>query len=222
MIRSMTGYGSASAPIERGTLTVEARSVNSRGLKLVVRGPLGSEAWEAELRDLVGGRVQRGRIDLAITVQEDGSASSGRRLDEARIRDLLLGLERLRREFDVPGEPDLALLVQMGGLFRENDGSGQDETVPFEAVRGTAGRALDGLIEMRQREGGRLEQDLRARIAALRDGAGRIEALAPERLARERERLCGAVRDLAGGVELDPDRLEREIALIADRWSIDE
>lgn len=222
MIRSMTGYGSASETLGHVTLTVEARSVNSRGLKLVVRGPPGSEAWEPELRELVGERVRRGRVDLAIDVRGERGGGPGRELDDDRVRDLLAGLDRLRREFGVAGEPDLRLLAQLGGLFREEAMGSRATDLPADAVREVTGRALAALVVMREREGERLERDLRERVAAIRDGLARVRDLAPERLERERDRLAAAVRELAGGAGLDEERLAREIALIADKWDINE
>lgn len=221
MIRSMTGYGAASEAVEGTTLSVEARSVNSRGLKVVVRGPPGSEAWEAGLRALVGERLSRGRVDLAIGLQEEGGPGDARRLDEERVRALLAGLDRLRREFDVPGEPDLRLLAQFGGLFREEAARDAGSVEEARVLR-VAERALAALVGMRGREGERLEEDLRGRVAAIREAVDRVRALAPERLERERDRLAAAVRELADGVGLDEDRLAREIALIADRWDVHE
>ncbi len=219
MIRSMTGYGTAGQALHGGTLTVEARSVNSRHLRLVLKGPQGSEAWEPALREVVGQRAKRGRVEVSF-VLEGTAPSSDRVLDEGRVRELLDGLKELQEKFDVPGTPDIGTLVQMGGLFRESNGA--TERLEFEDVRGVAVQALDGLIEMREQEGARLEDDLQARLAALRAGIARVEELAPSRLERERERLRLAVAEIAAARDLEEDRLNREIALIADRWEISE
>lgn len=216
----MTGYGTASEALQGGTLAVEARSVNSRHLRLVLKGPPGSEAWEPELREVVGRRAKRGRVELSFVLEGGAAASSARVLDEERVRELLKGLTELQAKFDVPGTPDIDTLVGVGGLFRES--SGDQERLAFEDVRGAAVRALEGLIEMREQEGARLEDDLRARIAALRTGIARVEELAPRRLERERERLRLAVAEIADARDLEEDRLAREIALIADRWEISE
>jgi uncharacterized protein (TIGR00255 family) len=216
MIRSMTGYGTASQALRGGALTVEARSVNSRHLRLVLKGPPGSEAWEPSLREVVGQRAKRGRVEVSFVLEEVSALSSGWVLDKGRIRELLDGFEELQAKFDVPGTPDIGTLVQMGGLFRES--IGDTERLAFEDVRDVAARALDGLIEMREQEGARLEDDLQARVAAIRMGIARVEELAPRRLERERERLRLAVAEIADARDLEEDRLVREIALIADSW----
>jgi uncharacterized protein (TIGR00255 family) len=75
---------------------------------------------------------------------------------------------------------------------------------------------------MRSREGDRLAEDLLGRVEALRAGLTEVAALAPQRLERETLRLRRSIRELAGDVEVDPDRLAREIAFIADKWDISE
>ena len=219
MIRSMTGYGSATASLEGGTVTVEAKSVNSRGLKVVVKGPPGSESWERELRRVVESRAQRGRIDLFVRV-EDAQGTAVRTLDEARVREVLDASARLREEFGVPGEPDVAALLRISGLIREG-GEERSFAPDLDAVARTVAEAVDILVDMRDREGGRLEADLRERLEGISEAVSGAEALAPERLERERARLQAAVVELAGK-GLDEERMAREIALIADRWDVGE
>ena len=220
MIRSMTGYGSATVTRERGTVTVEARSVNSRGLKVVVKAPPGGERWEGDLRALAEARARRGRLDLFVRVESMPDAGSTS-LDEARVREVLDACARLRDDFGVSGEPDMASLLRVGGIFRKAGGEGTEFELDPNDVKQAAADALDLLVEMRDREGARLEVDLRGRLAGIRTAVDGAEALAPERLERERRRLRDAVDGLVGK-SLDEDRLTREIALIADRWEISE
>ncbi|WP_419162090.1 YicC/YloC family endoribonuclease [Candidatus Palauibacter sp.] len=220
MIRSMTGYGAATTTREEGTITVEARSVNSRGLKVVVKGPPGGESWESGLRGLAESRARRGRLDLFVRVESAPGAAGGA-LDEARVREVLDACARLRDEFGVPGEPDLAALLGAGGLFRRAGGEGAEFVPHPDDLKRTAAAALDLLVEMRDREGARLEIDLRERVAGIRRAVEQASEAAPRRLDRERTRLRAAVEDLAGK-GLDEDRLMREIALIADRWDVSE
>ncbi len=220
MIRSMTGYGSGTVTRERGTVTVEARSVNSRGLRVVVKAPPAGERWEGDLRALAEARARRGRLDLFVRVENMPDAGSTT-LDEARVREVLDACARLRDDFGVSGEPDMASLLGVGGIFRKAGGEGTEFEPDVDDVKQAAAAALDLLVEMRDREGARLEVDLRGRLAGIRSAVDGAEALAPERLERERRRLRDAVGGLVGK-SLDEDRLTREIALIADRWEISE
>ena len=221
MIRSMTGYGSGSLELEEGSVTVETRSVNSRHLKVSVRGSERTEAWEAELRGTVADRVRRGRVDVAVVVSGAASEADRWLLDEARAAAYWKAFETLKARYSLAGEPDLSTLVQAGGLLKELDVAPLD-WLTVGHVAEALNKALDSLLEMRDREGARLETDLRGRLAALWSGVAEIEQLAPERLRAERDRLQAAVAELAEGIRLDEDRLAREIALIADRWNIGE
>ena len=115
----------------------------------------------------------------------------------------------------------MASLLRVGGIFRKAGGEGTEFEPDPNDVKQAAADALDLLLEMRDREGARLEVDLRGRLAGIRSAVDGAEALAPERLERERRRLRDAVDGLVGK-SLDEDRLTREIALIADRWEISE
>ena len=216
----MTGYGSAVATSDDRTATVEVKSVNSRGLKVVVKGPPGIEALEADLRRVVEERVARGRVDVFVRLEDREDGGGSRVLDTVWVAELLDGFERLREDYGVPGSVDLATLSRFGGLFVERPRD-LDPTGLLEPISEALGQALDGLVEMREREGERLEEDLRERLAGLAAGLEASEQLAPERLERERERLRAAVAELTDR-NFDDDRLAREIALVADRWDVGE
>jgi len=220
VIRSMTGYGSATESSSDHVVTVEARSVNSRGLKLVVKGPPGIEALEADLRAVVDEHARRGRVDLFIRIEDAGEGTATRELDDDRVRDVLAGLERLREHFGIGGGADLATLSRFGPLFRERARE-VDPVGASDAIAAATTGAMSGLVEMRGREGERLEEDLRERLAGLSDGLAAAEQLAPERLERERTRLQDAVAELTQR-EFDDDRMSREIAMIADKWDVGE
>lgn len=219
----MTGYGAATATAETGAVTVEVRSVNSRGLRVVVKTPPGGERWERTLRSLAESRARRGRLDLFVRVE--GASAPGRVLDEVRVREVLDACARLRDEFGVPGDPDVASLLRVGGVLARGDGAGRESVPVGDDLEGTveaaASEALDMLVRMREREGARLEVALREGVTGLRRAIEAAAALAPRRLERERTRLRAAVAELAGE-NLDEDRLLREIALIADRWDVGE
>jgi uncharacterized protein (TIGR00255 family) len=220
----MTGYGSATVNADDRAITVEARSVNSRGLKVVVKGPPGIETLEPDLRAVVERGARRGRVDLFIRfdarADARADAPASRVLDEERVRDYVAGAKRLRDEFGVSAELDLATLARLGGVFKDRARDVDPTSLANAAVEATA-TATDGMVEMRRREGDRLESDLRERLSALDAGLTASEEIAPERLQRERARIMAAVAEVAEK-GFDEDRMAREIAMIADRWDVGE
>lgn len=218
----MTGFGSASEEIAGRRVSAELRAVNARHLKLSFRLPEGAEAWEPELRERISSRLSRGHVELRLEVR--GAAGGGPpvwEVDEARAAAFVDAVEGLGRRLGLEGGVDLPLLVRWGGVLRERAAALVEGLEP-ERVAGVLERALEELVEMREREGARLAEDLRGRLTALRQGTAEVTGLAPDRLARERERLRAAVAELVEGSALDEDRLAREIALLADKWDIGE
>ncbi len=222
----MTGFGSASTTAAGVTLGLELRSVNSRHLKLHFRMPPGTERWEEFLRDAISAHVRRGHVDVALRIgpsTEEGGSGPGQgfRLDEARVQAYVEGLRELKERWDLPGEVDIGLIGRCERLLVEAT-TDPLEVVPLEAVKTIADAAVTQLVEMRQREGERLALDLMNRVEALESGLTEVEALTPRRMERETDRLRHSIRELAGDIEIDPDRLAREIAFIADKWDISE
>lgn len=221
MIRSMTGFGSASIDSDDASVEVEVRSVNSRHLRVNVSVPRGGDEWEPGIRELAGERVERGQLNVAVRVEGAESAPS-MELDEDRVEAYLRAFRRLREEYNLPGQVDLSQMVRAGGLLRERRTMAA-ERVEEDEVLEAAGRALDAMVEMREEEGRRLARDLRERIDALEQGIDRVEELAPRRLERERARLREAVSELVEEYgDRDRERLDREVALLADKWDLGE
>lgn len=221
MLRSMTGFGSATVDTGNASVHVEVRSVNSRHLVVRLSLPPGGEAWEPDLRELAGRRLERGRIDISVEVEVPADDGSDLELDEDRVEATLNAFRRLRDDYALPGRVDLGLLVQAGGLLREARISAAEVVEPHAVARALE-ESLDELVEMREREGQRLAEDLRRRVDSMREGLQRVEELAPRRLERERERLREAAAELAGDVEADDRAVAREIALLADKWDVGE
>ena len=222
----MTGFGSASTTAGGVDLSLELRSVNSRHLKIHFRLPPGAERWEEPLREVIGAGVRRGHVDVTLKIgglgdDAEGSAPAAYRLDEGRAEAYLAALQALKERWDLEGEVDVGMIARCDRLLVEV-ATDPVEAVPETALRSVAEQATEQLIEMRLREGERLAADLLGRVAALEDGLAAVEGLTPARLERETERLRRSIRELVGDIEVDPDRIAREIAFIADKWDITE
>ena len=223
MIRSMTGFGAATATAGGVDVSLELRSVNSRHVKIHFRLPPGAERWEETLREAVAAQVRRGHVDVTLRlggVGED-AAPVEYRLDEARVRAYLEALRRVQEAFGLSGEIDVGLVGRFERLLTEVPSDPKD-AISDEVLRSIAREALEQLVAMRVREGERLAEDLSARVEALRSGLSAVEELVPGRLERELARMRRSIGELAADIEVDEDRLAREIAFIADKWDISE
>ncbi|MEE8561923.1 MAG: YicC/YloC family endoribonuclease [Gemmatimonadota bacterium] len=222
MIRSMTGFGSASREFPDGTLTVELKSVNHRHLNISFRLPPGADAWEAELRARLGQRARRGQVSFVVLAEAAPGSGGEWRMDRERVLASLETLRALQEEYDLPGEIDLSLVARTAGDLLRQERMDQLGWVDADMLGSVVDDAVSQLVGMREIEGRRLEDDLLASLDGVDDRLDDVERLTPERLEREHERLRRAVAELAGKIRLDEGRLEQEIAVIADRWDISE
>ncbi len=224
MIRSMTGYGAAEAELPDGRiLRVEIRTVNHRNLSVSARMPRGWEGLRPQLLESVRNALARGSVSVTVTCEAEAEDDPGMPgLDMERARRYVDLLTAAGDALDVGGQLDLNTLAALPGVLRSRDGPA-GEAEADEAVLGDCiDRALAGVVEMREGEGRRLEEVLRASVAAIVEEVEAAAARAPRRLVRERDRLRARIAELAGDFEVDEDRLAREIAYLAEKWDIAE
>jgi len=218
----MTGYGEAQRDTAAGHLRVEVKSVNHRFLNVSLKTPNGFDRFEKDLTDVIRAHVARGHVSLYLAVDRKAVENGGGvRVDLDKARGYRAALEEIQAALDVPGPVDLAMLARFGDLFRAPEVDAPPE-VDAEVLREMAEEAMRGLVTLRRAEGSRLREDMEARLAAMEAGLEVVASRAPERLVRERDRLRAAIRELSEQVEVDEDRLAREVAYLAERWDINE
>ena len=222
MIRSMTGFGEAELEIEAGRLRLEVKTVNHRFLNANIKTPSGFERFEKAMIDALKPWVSRGHVSAYLSL--DRSAFAGQvepGIDIEKAKGYQTALETLKRELDVPGEPDLEMLSRFSDIFRAPDRN-QAVSVEEDDLLRLVDKAGSGVRAMREAEGLRLASDLDDRLRAIESQLDEVEQRAPERLSEQRTKLRRAVQELSAQLEVDEDRLAREIAYLAEKWDINE
>ncbi|MSO77083.1 MAG: YicC family protein [Alphaproteobacteria bacterium] len=219
----MTGFARAVGQDGRCTWAWEAKSVNGRGLDLRCRVPPGFDVLEAEARQAVGRRMQRGNIQLSLTVQW-GAGQTRYRIN----RDLLADLLRVTRELGgAVGAPTPRLegLLTVRGVVEIEDEAESEPLIAsrLKALQRALDEVLDGLVAARLAEGQRLKDVLAAQLGEMDRLAGAAGAMAPSQPAAIKERLRLQVAELlAAAPALSEERLAQEAALLAARADIRE
>ena len=222
MIRSMTGFGEAERDTAAGRLRAEVRTVNHRFFSANLRLARPIERYEGQVREWLRSRLSRGHVNFSLRIERNGlAADAGLKVDVERARKYLEALRTLQAELGLSGEIDVRLLSRFGDLIVFDDDSEQLE-VDVDEVRQVTEEAADAAVRMREQEGHRLAADLEDRLIGIEVALTGIEEAAPGRLLAERDRMHRVVSELLEGQALDPDRIAREIALIAERWDISE
>jgi uncharacterized protein (TIGR00255 family) len=222
MIRSMTGYGEAERDSDAGHLRLEVKTVNHRFFNPSLKMPSGLDRYERELTEILRAHIGRGHVSAYLSVDRRALEAPGSvQVDVEKARGYKSALERLHAELALPGGVDLSMLVRFGDIFRAPEPENRPEVDP-ELLKEMAEEAARGVVALREAEGLRLHDDLAGRLDAMAAQIDVVAERAPERLVRERDRLRAAVKELSEQVEVDEDRLAREIAYVAERWDINE
>ena len=219
MAISMTGFGSADAQWESWSCQVEIRSVNQRFLDIRCRLPLGFQTLEADFKKQIKVACTRGKVDCSIRLEKgDGEEKLKLNPERAKIfNELLIEFEELSgRKVNVEAR-DLSSI----NIIEENK-SGEPPVECEEVIRDSLAKALEGLQEMKLREGQAMHDDIKRRLSLCGRILNKIEKLSQEEPGRYRERLQERLTQLNDNTQLNLERLEQEIALLADRLDISE
>lgn len=219
MMKSMTGFASASHDDDTATISVTVRAVNHRFLDLQVRLPAAIADAEPRVRAAVQQRIARGRLEVQVALQARGGPTPVVELNDGFVRALTAAVDAARDAGLVAGAltPGDVLRLPQALTIRErpigDDGSGAWAA----AVEAALTRALEALDEMRTREGGLLRADLAARKAVLGGLIDAITAAAEAGRTQIEARLLERARELSATLPIDQSALAQEVVRVALR-----
>ncbi len=216
MIHSMTGYAVASAASPRGTLALELRSVNSRYLDMQFRIAEELRAAEPLLRELIGVRLARGKLDCRLSLGGPGTQISQQLNAQATDQLRRLATEAAKA-FPDAERLRIADVLRWPGVLAEGP---VDEERTRAALEGLCRGALDELCAARAREGARLAAIISDRVEAMRQRLAEVAPLVPEAVAAYQAKLAERLREALGSA--DDERVRAEIALYAAKSDVDE
>jgi uncharacterized protein (TIGR00255 family) len=220
-MKSMTALSTATLSEHGIRAVVEIRSVNGRYLEITARLPKQLSHKEVELRELVRSVINRGTVQVSIKTEHDTPTAPA--LNIERMEAYWSHLEKLRKKLKI-SEP-----VTLGDVLRIPDVFVSDETLALEQVEQewkvaakAVRAALASLDTMRKNEGKELAKDMRARIKHVESLLDQIEQRSMQRVPEERERLRARIGQLFESDEIDEQRLQLEILLLADKLDCSE
>jgi uncharacterized protein (TIGR00255 family) len=217
MTLSMTGFARLEQPVPGGTLSVELKSVNHRYLELNFRMPDTLKASETAIRDLLKKRLSRGKVDVSVRLTTDDSADAQLHVDTALLSQVQHALKQVADA--VPNaQPVNALeLLKWPGVMAV-------AALDIEQIAGTlltlTDQATQQLIAHRQREGEELAHTIETRLVAMAEIVAEVQKDLPDILVAQRNLLNDKIAAL--DVELDPQRLAQEVALLAQKADVAE
>ena len=217
MPRSMTGFARREVKLSWGTAVWEIRSVNHRYLEPSFRLPEDCREIEPHLREAMRKALQRGKVEANLNIQwEQEETELG--INTTRVAQLTKAAQHINHLLGASAAPINALdILKYPGVIQKQE---IDRDAIQAEVLKLFNSALDGLIEHRTREGNELEQLILQRLDAVSAQVLLVRARLPEILTAQREKLQSKLAALQ--IDLDPERLEQEIVMLAQKADVDE
>lgn len=219
LLRSMTGFARSRRPLGEGEAVVSLKSVNHRALDVQVHAPSAADPFENAIRAMIKQRVVRGHVEVRILLP-DAAGGGGVSFNHQLLDAYLRAFREAARQHSIQAEPDLNVALRVPGMLVtvETDGTSETEA----ALMGGLAEALDGLNAFREREGAQIGEEMRRHNCQVAAAAAEMEKLREGAAGLFQKRLAERLQDLLKGVQVDPQRLAQEAAVLADRSDISE
>nr|WP_245522796.1 YicC/YloC family endoribonuclease [Thermoanaerobacter italicus] len=219
MIKSMTGYGRGEIKEKGYYITVEIKSLNHRFLDINCRMNKLLNGLEEKVREFVSQYVARGRIDLNIGFEVYERSTSVIEIDESLLSEYLRVFTDVKTKFELEGFIKVSDLVYLPEVIKVKNEDLDLEEI-WELLKLPLREAINNLVDMRNKEGIKLYDDVVNRIDKISEIVKEIEDLSFVVVEDYRKRLEQRIKEL--GVDIDPNRMAMEIAVIADKSCIAE
>ncbi len=222
ILLSMTGYGKATCEFENKKITVEVKSLNSKQLDLTTRVANIYRAKELDMRALIAQKLERGKIDFALTV-EDTCGASAAVINRAVVANYYGQMVEISKSSGIPMSENVnyfdAILRLPDALRAENANISDEE---YKAVFATIEQALDNLTAFREQEGEALYKMFNQKLERISALLLDIEPFEKERVAKIRARLENNLKELGDAIVVDRNRFEQELIYYIEKLDVNE
>jgi uncharacterized protein (TIGR00255 family) len=215
----MTGFGRAEKVSGERVITVEIKSLNGKQLELNIKMPSALKVFEFEIRTLLQQHLQRGSLDMSISVRQNGTAKPVL-VNNELARQYYQSIRSLASELELP-ETDL-----LGALLKFPDvitpAAEQLSDAEWQEIQAVITEAMKDLETHRQDEGAMLEKELQQRIQMILGYQEKIALKEPQRREKMRQKLESLLNEHVGKERTDPNRLEQELVYYIEKMDITE
>jgi len=217
----MTGFGRGEGETRLGKILVESRSVNHRYNDINIRLPKRLIPFEGRIKEIIRSRVSRGRIDVSVKLDALDGEKIQLQIDSNLAEQYFKALVTLKERFQIEGEITLELLAGAKDLISVKEEYGDVEPY-WSEIEPILKQSLEEMDKMKRLEGNVLAKDIENRLERVNQQLEEIKLQYPASLKAYQNRLRERLQSLLDGVEIDPLRLQQEIAIIAERTDITE
>lgn len=220
MLKSMTGYGKTIFELPGKKLTIEIKTLNSKQLDINARIPSVYKEKEMEIRALLSEKLERGKIDFNIYLEETGEETHYS-FDKTRINNYYNELKKISAGLDDKMKTDLFYLTMrlpdvMKTEYKELE---EDE---WKGIKKALLEVINQTDEYRVKEGGIMEKDITQRTANIKYLLTQIEPFEKERIEKTKQRIWSELENLKEKEDIDKNRFEQELIYYLEKFDINE
>ncbi len=220
MIRSMTGFGRAKYNIDGREYTVEIKSVNNRYCDIGVKLPRSISYLEEKVKEQVNQKVTRGKVDVFISFYNNSTKGKKITLNNELAQTYIVELRKLAKKNGIDQDIQVTDISKFPDVLSvENE---EDEELIWNELKKPLLEALDSFIEMRQKEGKKLYQDLELRINHIEEKVKIISENSTRLIKDYIVKLETRIKELMAATPIDENRLAMETVIYADKSSVEE
>ncbi len=220
MIYSMTGFGKAIVELPQRKITVEIKSLNSKQLDLSMRVPQIYKALEMDIRSEIAQRLERGKVDFSIQIENKASGDSSTQINTDIIKKYYEQLKAATTALQIPEPTDwLPTLLRLPDTLKSETAEASDDE--NEAVKRAVNEAIDHLIEFRAQEGLMLQKLFTEKIGNIARLLTEVEPYEKERTEKIKARIVDALSKIEN-FDYDKNRMEQEMIFYIEKLDINE
>lgn len=222
MARSMTGFGRASSlEGSEKSFTLEMKSVNHRYLDVNIRMPKSMISFEEKIRRVLSQKLSRGKVDLFINLKDYHKGDQVTRFNEKLADSYVRSLKEIKERYDLKDDISVSLIAKFTDVIMvEEKQENIDEL--WTELEPLIQEAVDTMVTMREVEGGKLKEDIISKTNDIKLMVSSIEEKSETIVENYKLKLEERIKELQKNIEIDESRLAVEIAIFADKASIDE
>lgn len=220
MVKSMTGFGRGEYGEDNINFMVDVRSVNHRYSDFSIRMPRIISGLEDKVREYASSQVGRGKVDIFINYDSFGQDVQIK-LDSNLTKSYIECLNTIKNQFDIKDDISLSLLARFSDIIKVEKVEMEEDEL-WKILKAALEKAFSTLTQMKEREGERLCRDIKSKLKIIAEIVDEIDAKARDLVYVYKNKLHERILELTNGVALDESRLMTEVALMADKSSIDE
>ena len=222
MIISMTGFGRGEATENGLNATVELKTLNSKFLDVSMRLPQQLQHKELELKEVFQKSIKRGKLNVNVNFSEKDNLDSRFEIDFDKVKSYTKILNKVREAAGISKLLTIKDITNFSDIFISKEESEQAVEVKWKLVLKATEIAILKLMQMRLQEGEQLKNDLITRVSNIQASVAQILILTEGRSDEVRKKLKERIRQLIEEENIDKERLELEVVLLADKMDITE